>query len=194
MPLTSKLTLKSYFETGDVPTQANFVDLIDSCYNESGGFQWFRFIPETINSSGLLYDGNQTKFVTNGANIWFKTMVPIPDGVRKIKSVRLIGNSLGGRIDQLKLLYYSDFQDTNLTPVADYPGYRYTLYDQPVAGIPTYIFPADFDTQVFMNVELNFTTYRYFSIHLNIKTNAAIPFLYIPAGYILLKPVGLEYE
>ena len=29
----SKTTLKSYFNTGDKPTEAQFADLIDSCYN-----------------------------------------------------------------------------------------------------------------------------------------------------------------
>lgn len=33
MSIQTKTTLKSYFETGDKPTQAQFADLIDSCYN-----------------------------------------------------------------------------------------------------------------------------------------------------------------
>ena len=32
-------TLKGYFNAGDVPTEANFADLIDSCHNGQGGFQ-----------------------------------------------------------------------------------------------------------------------------------------------------------
>ena len=33
MSIQSKTTLKSYFNTGDKPTEAQFADLIDSCYN-----------------------------------------------------------------------------------------------------------------------------------------------------------------
>jgi hypothetical protein len=33
MAVVSRATLKSYFETNDTPTQAQFVDLIDSCFN-----------------------------------------------------------------------------------------------------------------------------------------------------------------
>ena len=33
MSIQSKTTLKSYFKTGDKPTQAQFADLIDSCFN-----------------------------------------------------------------------------------------------------------------------------------------------------------------
>ena len=32
-------TLKGYFNAGDVPTEANFADLVDSCHNGQGGFQ-----------------------------------------------------------------------------------------------------------------------------------------------------------
>lgn len=33
MSIVSRTTLKSYFETGDTPTQSQFADLIDSCLN-----------------------------------------------------------------------------------------------------------------------------------------------------------------
>ena len=33
MSIQSKTTLKNYFKTGDKPTQAQFADLIDSCFN-----------------------------------------------------------------------------------------------------------------------------------------------------------------
>jgi|GEM_PF-4028749 len=32
-------TLKSYFDTGDVPSQSNFRDLIDSTYNSTSGIE-----------------------------------------------------------------------------------------------------------------------------------------------------------
>lgn len=33
MSIVNRTTLKGYFETGDTPTQAQFADLIDSCFN-----------------------------------------------------------------------------------------------------------------------------------------------------------------
>ena len=39
MSQVGKTTLKGYFNAGDVPTEANFADLIDSCHNGQGGFQ-----------------------------------------------------------------------------------------------------------------------------------------------------------
>lgn len=35
MAIQTKEVLKSYFNTGDKPTEAQFADLIDSCYNDS---------------------------------------------------------------------------------------------------------------------------------------------------------------
>tara|TARA_B100000780_G_C21083175_1_gene436284 strand:+ start:778 stop:1353 length:576 start_codon:yes stop_codon:yes gene_type:complete len=39
MSQVGKITLKGYFNAGDVPTEANFADLVDSCHNGQGGFQ-----------------------------------------------------------------------------------------------------------------------------------------------------------
>ena len=40
MTKINKQALKAYFQTGKIPTQSNFADLIDSCYEYSrwGGF------------------------------------------------------------------------------------------------------------------------------------------------------------
>ena len=39
MSQVGKTTLKGYFNAGDVPTEANFADLVDSCHNGQGGTQ-----------------------------------------------------------------------------------------------------------------------------------------------------------
>lgn len=67
MSIQNRLTLKSYFETGDKPTQSNFVDLMDSVVLKS------EFIPIDQVTYGLLAlvaDGsnNITWDVTAGGN------------------------------------------------------------------------------------------------------------------------------
>ena len=37
MAVKTRAVLKTYFQTGDQPTQANFEDLIDSCTNNADG-------------------------------------------------------------------------------------------------------------------------------------------------------------
>ena len=39
MSQVGKTTLKGYFNAGDVPTESNFADLVDSCHNGQGGTQ-----------------------------------------------------------------------------------------------------------------------------------------------------------
>lgn len=53
MAVQNRTTLKSYFETGDTPTQAQFIDLIDS------------FFALTENDSDDILEGSVNKFVTS---------------------------------------------------------------------------------------------------------------------------------
>lgn len=63
MTVQSRATLKTYFETGDRPTQANFADLIDSLCHPDDNFQTALVSGtniKTINGVSLLGSGNIT--------------------------------------------------------------------------------------------------------------------------------------
>jgi hypothetical protein len=55
MAIQSKVTLKSYFETGDIPTQEQYVDLIDS-------FMMMNALPD---STGVLSPNGTKKLIVN---------------------------------------------------------------------------------------------------------------------------------
>lgn len=58
MSVQTKTTLKSYFNTGDKPTEAQFADLIDSCYNDLLQTQPVASVNVTNNTSATLAISN----------------------------------------------------------------------------------------------------------------------------------------
>lgn len=71
--MVSKETLKSYFETGDVPTQAQFAELIDCCYNAETG----EYSTIATNNGSSVSDiktvvSYQTFIKWKSVGVWFK--------------------------------------------------------------------------------------------------------------------------
>lgn len=70
--MVSKETLKSYFETGDIPTQSQFAELIDCCYNIENG-QYSNIKTESANISNISTTvAYQTFIKWKTVGIWFK--------------------------------------------------------------------------------------------------------------------------
>jgi len=195
MPQIPKPTLKTYFETGDVPSQSNFEDLIDSCYNERFNWVYQQFSPEqyeqdmwgnpTFKSIWVGLDGI-TLFDTNGNSILKETLIKIPGDAKRLKKIRLFGQGYGV-ISRLKVFYFTDFVISNpaLNPTPNYPGTRYTYLDiNPNLSLTTSLF----DKMETINLDLPFQTYRYLVVQLRVQTPNFI------FGEISLKPIGLEYE
>lgn len=55
MSYVGKSTLKGYFNAGDVPTEANFADLVDSCHQGHGSFQ---LVASESADTAITGDGN----------------------------------------------------------------------------------------------------------------------------------------
>ncbi|MEM7374080.1 MAG: hypothetical protein AAF587_36140 [Bacteroidota bacterium] len=191
MPIASKSTLKSYFETGDVPSESNFVDLIDSCYNEQSlNWRYHSFIPDNL--SNITFSENSvTEFGINyNANKINRMFIPIPPKAKSLNSLRLYGEGFGS-IKNIRLFYYTDFSINNpsLSPITYFngsnPGTRYTLIDQDPNISLTF---ALFDETVFINQLLPQQTYRYLSLELKVETPQFI------FGRIYLNPFGLQFE
>lgn len=70
MAQQTKTTLKSYFETGDKPTQQQFADLIDSL---SGTLKDTNGIMSTIDASGLVSLFIKNARTTTGLYFWVGT-------------------------------------------------------------------------------------------------------------------------
>lgn len=190
MSTISKSALKAYFLTGSTPTEAQFAALIDACHNLPGGLFLHRFVPDNLTGSVQL-GTNLTKFHTNGPPQWFNMLVFIPPGVSSLKSFRLVGQNYRSFLQQLRVWYFSDVPDSALNPFAESPGYWHALYQSPVP-LPSGAAPQDFDVQIPLNKNLQYNTYRYFLLQLNIRTLVASGTL--GAGALILKPFGLEYE
>lgn len=190
MPPISKSILKSYFETGDVPTESNFVDLIDSCHNLSGGLLVHRFIPDALTSSVQIFY-HLTRFNTNGAIQWFNMVVFIPPAASSIKSMQLVGQIFRSSLIELRLWHFSDVPDSTLNPFQEPPGYWHALYQSSVP-LPLGATPQDFNVQIPLNKALKYNNYRYFLLQMGIRTLSASG--NVAAGELILKPFGLEYE
>jgi len=86
MPIVDRATLKSYFETGDRPTQSEFEDLIDSSFNLADD--------QIIGKGWLvkLFDeyGDSTNNTNGGVMVINK-----PLGAKKINALRVVGEISG---------------------------------------------------------------------------------------------------
>lgn len=99
MPVVDRLTLKSYFETGDRPTQSEFENLIDSSFN----------LADDQLASGWLvrnFEDTNNDDNNNGGFMDF----PKPLGVKRITDLRVIGEVSGGGSEDLRtvLLFVSN--------------------------------------------------------------------------------------
>ena len=190
MSSISPSALKSYFLTGSTPTQGQFAELIDSCHNLPGGLFVHRFMPEIPSSSFQIY-GNVTTFNTNNASEWFNMFVFIPPAANLIKSIQLVGQNYRGFLPHLLFWHFSDVLDNNFFSVQEHPGYWHALYQSPVP-LPLGSAAQDFNVQIPISKDLKFSKYRYFLLQMNIRTLPASGTY--PAGYLTLKPFGLEFE
>lgn len=71
----SKATIKTYFELGDVPTAAQFSELIDACYNEDGGYEFTGgFTDRTTGQSGANDLGSNVQYTASMADAgqWYR--------------------------------------------------------------------------------------------------------------------------
>ena len=57
MSFVGKTTLKGYFNAGDVPTESNFADLVDSCHQGHGSFQ---LVASASADTAITGDGDAT--------------------------------------------------------------------------------------------------------------------------------------
>ena len=57
MSYVGKTTLKGYFNAGDVPTESNFADLVDSCHQGHGSFQ---LVASESSDTAITGDGDAT--------------------------------------------------------------------------------------------------------------------------------------
>lgn len=189
MPIISKAILKTKFETGDQPTQLDFENLIDSCYNQQT-LDWVyqQYIPDNLIKVEYT-NGGITTFMSGMTTMVKKMFIPIPNGAKKVKSIRLFGQGVG-QITNMKLLYYTDFNFSNpaLNPTSYFPGMQYTLLDQDPTINISLGFPLFDETITVTHQDLDYNSYRFFSLHLTISTPPLI------FGNIYLKPFGIEYE
>jgi hypothetical protein len=83
MATVNKETLKTYFNTGDTPTEAQFADLIDSMAHENHTHNQFVIltnVKQMIIGQGVLVDGN-TDFTHEGITTnSFVFVTPTPIG------------------------------------------------------------------------------------------------------------------
>ncbi|MBP2833498.1 hypothetical protein J8281_14985 [Aquimarina sp. U1-2] len=76
-----KEKLKSYFETGDKPTQDEFADLIDSYHHIDNGL--------LVTDVDTLDDGNEKITFSNGASVLVQASTPISSSNNKIRVIDL---------------------------------------------------------------------------------------------------------
>ncbi|EZH71836.1 hypothetical protein ATO12_05510 [Aquimarina atlantica] len=102
MAIVDRPTLYSYFETGDRPTQNQFVDLIDSNFNLA---------------ENSLAQGWMTRFLEVGEDVFIIEAFSIPLGVNEASNVRFSWrvnpDGAGDVTATFTLFYYSDIQNTD---------------------------------------------------------------------------------
>lgn len=62
MTIRTKTVLKGYFETNDIPTESNFIDLIDTLHET--------LTDGAVNSTKVYFSSSQTADVLNDWRIW----------------------------------------------------------------------------------------------------------------------------
>ena len=97
MPIVDRLTLKSYFETGDRPTQGEFENLIDSSFNLADDQAVSGWSVRSFQDAG---NGD------NNDGGWMS--FPKPLGIKSITDMRVIGNLTGTTTFNTLLLYISN--------------------------------------------------------------------------------------
>lgn len=100
MTAQSKATLKTYFESGDYPTESNFTDLIDSIPGDAGALGGALISAETVKAwaesgayqrTAITYDGTYSEVMASATVAW-------PDGSAGTLTVDTI-NSTWRKID-----------------------------------------------------------------------------------------------
>jgi len=189
MPVITKPVLKTYFETGDVPTQSNFEDLIDSCYNE-GGVLWDtrRITPDSLFDLIVTpYSNDMVAFSSNGGFSGFDMLMPVPHTVKKIKSLQFTGQIFNAAINFVRLSDYADAENLAYGPSIDFQNggfivYNHLLFHGPIL-IPS---TGSFMSTLNFNIDLPYNHYRY--LHLRMQMS-------VLTGQVLrFKPLTIEYE
>jgi len=102
----NKTTIKSYFETGDRPTEAQFADLIDSYVDTSAGVLTAPVITGGTITSANINGGNISNVIVSGSTIALTNLAQQPantffanssSGVGTPAAVALAVNQLAGR-------------------------------------------------------------------------------------------------
>jgi len=92
MALQNRSTLKEYFNTGDIPTESQFADLIDSVKNLAEDD-----VKQTIASSATPTHNHATKAnadITLDRDVTLYTLTNVPDGGKG--TIAVIQNGTGG--------------------------------------------------------------------------------------------------
>ena len=192
MPPVSKTTLKSYFETGDTPTQDQFAALIDHSYNQGSGEHFYNFDPERNPEQGDFYkQENGSVLLANEEEQLYSMYIQIPDDARYIHSIRMIGGSVlvPTYISNFEMKYFTDINGLNIPGVESIgnpmsPLFRYTLTEEYQLHVNTDggFTPQHFNEWLSCAGPLDYNKYRY--LVLKFTTN----------GLAVIGPIGIKYK
>jgi len=196
MTTIPKSTLKSYFETGKIPTEQQFAELVDATYNEGVGEYFFRFLPEE--QSPQIKIGQLLGYDMSINNVpgTYRMSIQIPPEASSINTLRLTGGvAIGGsNISEVKLYYFSDVDDPTLpnkTIVFQAPTfstYQYELLQVSNFQFNTGTNPAPnpavlfFEELLIIDEPLNYNNQRLLTLEIEME------------GLNAFLPVGVKFE
>lgn len=120
MPIVDRTILKSYFETGDRPSQSEFEDLIDSNFN---------LVDDSSVNGWITYFTREADNITDQFFAFFGKDFSIPLRARSLDNLKLIWfvtpDSIANYTVTISIYYYSDIQNTDYANSSLYNGALY---------------------------------------------------------------------